>query len=237
MNEFHGPCPVWEDRPPPGREAEYQDAILRARRRVGRYAPARLPDEKALRHLHRTMFADFVELDCYAGNFRGPADPDRPLAPERCLAENVQVAGVPGADLHQVAGAIDFLCYQIETRVKLLEMQWSGLEPTERVTRLAVSIAEAVGTFIRIHPFLNGNGRTSRLLWQWFCNRFGVPPQVRVAPRPSDATPYATCMAAAMSGDNRSLAVHVLLWLGRYSPEPPKAGCMSGVLARLLPPR
>jgi len=40
------------------------------------------------------------------------------------------------------------------------------------------------GEWIRIHPFANGNGRTARLWANWCALRYGVPPFVRLKPRP-----------------------------------------------------
>lgn len=76
----------------------------------------------------------------------------------------------------------------------------------------------SVGAFVRIHPFVNGNGRTSRLLWTTLLGRFGLPPQLSVLRRPGP--PYPHVMAAAMDQDYGPAVVMVLRALAQ-GPMPP----------------
>lgn len=78
--------------------------------------------------------------------------------------------------------------------------------------------AYAHGEWIRIHPFANGNGRTARLWANWCALRYGVPPFVKLKPRP-EGDLYATasdricptgCSFLAVRGGERSAGV--LLW-------------------------
>jgi Fic family protein len=52
--------------------------------------------------------------------------------------------------------------------------------------------------WVRMHPFANGNGRTARLWANQIAMRYGLPPFVRLRPRPDDG--YAAACAAAMIG-------------------------------------
>jgi hypothetical protein len=52
---------------------------------------------------------------------------------------------------------------------------------------------------VRIHPFANGNGRTARLWANYVLMRYGLPPIVRLRPRPDGG--YGVAGAAAMDGD------------------------------------
>jgi len=52
--------------------------------------------------------------------------------------------------------------------------------------------------WVRIHPFANGNGRTARLLANYIAMRYGLPPFVRLRPRPEQAA-YAAAATRAMS--------------------------------------
>jgi Fic family protein len=59
--------------------------------------------------------------------------------------------------------------------------------------------------WVRIHPFANGNGRTARLWANSLAMRYGVPPFVRLRPRPNVG--YGTAGAKAMRGDWKPTAV------------------------------
>lgn len=48
------------------------------------------------------------------------------------------------------------------------------------------------------HPFSNGNGRTARLVANSLAMRYGLPPFVRLRPRPAE--PYSTVADASMRG-------------------------------------
>ena len=52
--------------------------------------------------------------------------------------------------------------------------------------------------WVRIHPFANGNGRTARLWANRIAMRYGLPPSVRLRPRPDGG--YGNASAEAMAG-------------------------------------
>ena len=58
------------------------------------------------------------------------------------------------------------------------------------------------GEWIRIHPFANGNGRTARVWANWIAVRYGLPPFVRIKPRPDDVL-FAGVAEMSMRGDHR----------------------------------
>ena len=66
--------------------------------------------------------------------------------------------------------------------------------------------ANAHGEWIRIHPFANGNGRTARLWVLWVTLRYGLPPFLRLKPRPEGHL-YAAASAASMRGDHQPMVV------------------------------
>jgi hypothetical protein len=59
--------------------------------------------------------------------------------------------------------------------------------------------------WVRIHPFANGNGRTARLWANSIAMRYGLPPFVRLRPRPN--TGYGDAGAKAMQGDWKPTSV------------------------------
>jgi hypothetical protein len=64
--------------------------------------------------------------------------------------------------------------------------------------------AWAHAEWVRIHPFANGNGRTARVWANALLMRYGLPPFVRLRPRPDGG--YGLAGAAAMDGDWRPTA-------------------------------
>ena len=71
--------------------------------------------------------------------------------------------------------------------------------------------AWAHAEWVRIYPFANGNGRTARLWANFLATRYGLPPFVRLRPRPNAG--YSSAGAKAMQGDWKPTAVvfHQLL--------------------------
>lgn len=64
--------------------------------------------------------------------------------------------------------------------------------------------AWAHAEWVRIHPLGNGNGRTARIWANALLMRYGVPPVIRLRPRPDSG--YAEAGTAAMHGDWRPTA-------------------------------
>jgi fido (protein-threonine AMPylation protein) len=61
--------------------------------------------------------------------------------------------------------------------------------------------AWAHAEWVRIHPFANGNGRSARLWANSLAMRYGLPPFIRLRPRPDGN--YASAGEAAMRGDEK----------------------------------
>jgi len=75
-----------------------------------------------------------------------------------------------------------------------------GKEPNADVRDAVIDLcAWAHAEWVRIHPFANGNGRTARLWANFLAMRYGLPPFVRLRPRPDDG--YADSSAKAMEGE------------------------------------
>ena len=72
--------------------------------------------------------------------------------------------------------------------------------------RLEASIELAAWThseWIRIHPFCNGNGRPARMLANAMLMRYGLPPVLRLRPRPT--SPYGQAGAHGMKGNSKPM--------------------------------
>jgi Fic family protein len=88
---------------------------------------------------------------------------------------------------------------ELQRRVDLLDMQ-IGSSPTSgrQINDVLKLCAWAHAEWIRIHPFANGNGRTARVWANYIAARYGLPPFVRLRPRPGPD--YEAAGAAAMEG-------------------------------------
>lgn len=209
-----GSCPNWSDDIPPSRDAESRAILARVQQDVFATASTRFLTPTDPRRWHGMLFRAFVPLDYYAGNCRG-VEVTKP-----CLAVDVGVSSpagmAPGASFLHVRAWLDQLFDQFGLDLGSLELRWGQLVPADRATQLAIVIANLVGGFIQLHPFINGNGRTSRLLWRWSLLRFGVPPLCCIHPRPDP--PYSAVMAAAMRGNYQPLVLYILSHLNAHPP-------------------
>ena len=82
--------------------------------------------------------------------------------------------------------------------------------------------AIAHGEWVRIHPYANGNGRTARVWANWVAMRYGLPPFVRIKPRP-DGLLYAQGAQRSMGlapdfAADHDLTLSVILDLLRHRP-------------------
>lgn len=161
---------------------------------------------------HRIIFAGFVPLDYYAGNYR-QADPRRV-----CLGVDVNVDGIPGSSYRMVILEIGSLFDELGRELASQEARWTTLTPQDRALFVATWIATLVGHFVRIHPFINGNGRISRFVWSWGLLRVGLPIQCRIIDRPGP--PYGDLMKAAMERDFAPLTLYILRAMAGASPGP-----------------
>jgi fido (protein-threonine AMPylation protein) len=75
--------------------------------------------------------------------------------------------------------------------------------------------AHAHGEWVRIHPFANGNGRVARLWANWCALRYGLPPFVKLRPRPEGLS-YAIASALSMRGDHQAMIAVFSHMLDRY---------------------
>lgn len=128
------------------------------------------------------------------GRFRGEA------GLEAYDVEIGGLAGIPAADV-----AAELALFDRTLRLAIAELD-GLIQPGRDLTAddLAAVLALCAwvhGEWVRIHPFANGNGRTARLWVNSIAMRYGLPPFLRVRPRPGDG--YSRVSAAAMLGDWR----------------------------------
>jgi hypothetical protein len=119
----------------------------------------------------------------------------------------VAIGGVAGVAPADVAGALSRFQAKLRAVVAALDAKYHAGRALD-VDGLAAVIDLAAwthGEWIRIHPFANGNGRTARLWANSILMRYGIPPAVRLRPRPDRG--YESASASAMAGDWQPTAV------------------------------
>ena len=134
------------------------------------------------------------------GAFRGEA------GLEAC---RVQVAGseaVPSGEVIEALGGFERTLRRV---IEVLDEAYPAGTDLD-IDGLAAAIdlaAWAHAEWVRIHPLANGNGRIARIWANAVLMRYGLPPVVRLRPRPDSG--YGRAAAAAMRGNWRPTALAI----------------------------
>jgi fido (protein-threonine AMPylation protein) len=204
-------CPDWSQRESAEKLPYVVLGIADFHRFIFRSAKHYVIGHGDIKMWHGKIFADVVPLGYYAGNYRSQ-DPARP-----CLAVDVSVGPNSGAHYAQVPDLMnkfssDLGNFQNDTA------RYCGrgsVSPVDRARAVAQLAAFAIGSLIQIHPFINGNGRMSRLVANYVLHKFGYP---LLHPHPYDRPvdqEYGVAAEACMRNDFRPMFRFVLLCLGR----------------------
>ena len=116
---------------------------------------------------------------------------------------NVKVGDLPGA----LASDVPAELAEFDRKLRLASAELDQLiKPGQDLTAddlaaILTLCAWAHAEWVRIHPFANGNGRTARLWVNSIAMRYGLPPFLRLRPRPGGG--YGRACAAAIQGDRR----------------------------------
>jgi len=151
---------------------------------------------------HRRIYAGVaVPEPDYIGHVRD-SDPQHP-----CLIDyEVLVGGQPGIPARDVPAALDDFLHATSTITDALD---AAVDPRtipvrhREVMAIVRLCAYTHGEWVRIHPFANGNGRTARVWANWLAVRYGLPPFVRIKPKPDDLV-FAGAAALSMRGDHHA---------------------------------
>lgn len=113
----------------------------------------------------------------------------------------VRIGANYGVDPADVAESLKQFEAKLQTLVAELDsMLPPGEEPdTDQLAAIIDLCAWAHSEWVRIHPFANGNGRTARLWANSLAMRYGLPPFIRLRPRPNAS--YGQAGAKSMKGD------------------------------------
>lgn len=150
------------------------------------------PTVEAARHWQALAMRNLeVREKRFVGAFRG----------ERGLENvNVRVGANYGVDPADVGEALEQFEAKLQMLVAELDAVSSGqaLNP-DQLAAIIDLCAWAHSEWVRIHPFANGNGRTARLWANFVAMRYGLPPFIRLRPRPNAS--YGQAGVKAMQGD------------------------------------
>ena len=134
----------------------------------------------------------------FAGAFRG----------EPGLEEiHVRVGSYYGVNPSEVAEELKGFEATLQALVSELDARLPfGARPSQDLLEAILEVCSWTHSeWLRIHPFVNGNGRTARLWANSIAMRYGLPPFLSLRPRPGAG--YAAAAAKAMQGDWRFTAV------------------------------
>lgn len=146
----------------------------------------------------------------YVGAFRGEPGLEK---------VEVRVGSNFGVDSAELAEELT----RFEAKLQALVAELDALVPVGQepdVDQLAAIVdlcAWVHAEWVRIHPFANGNGRTARLWANNIAMRYGVPPFVRLRPRPDAG--YGAAGVRAMQGDWKPTAAVFRRLLGDFLKE------------------
>lgn len=146
----------------------------------------------------------------YAGEIRD----DDPSYPE-LVGYEVRVGHRFGVSAREVPAELERFERHMARAVEILDAEkLVGQRPRDWsvLGSVLTLCAHAHGEWARIHPFANGNGRIARLWANWCALRYGLPPFVRLRPRP-EGTRYARAAADSMTGDHRATVSLFTDWL------------------------
>lgn len=150
---------------------------------------------------HRRIYAGIaLPVPYYAGEIRD-SDPDLP----ELDGYEVEVGGFAGAPSATVPQELTRFEETTRRATGVLDATIpAGSEPSDnnRLLSVLTLCASLHGEWVRIHPFANGNGRTARMWANWAALRYGLPPFVRIRPRPAGIA-YALAAYASMQHDHQ----------------------------------
>lgn len=132
----------------------------------------------------------------FVGRFRGEPGLE---------TKHVYIGSRPGLKPTLVLGQVTEFVGRLGAALKQLDKilpadRDLGRDGLQAVVELA---AWAHSEWVRIHPFVNGNGRTARILTNAILMRYGLPPVLRLRPRPS--FPYEHAGAEGIAGNAKPM--------------------------------
>jgi fido (protein-threonine AMPylation protein) len=212
---------AWND-DPPGSAPQIETNIRAVAASIYASAARREPPTfVAAQAWHRAVYAGVsLPVPYYAGELR---DSDRRF-PE-LIDYEVQIGRLRGVPAARVPADLELLQNRAQDAIAGPDRAIAvGAPPATPLELRAVLLlaANLHGEWVRIHPFANGNGRIARLWVMWVAARYGLPPFLRLRPRPA-GLPYSAASMASMSGQHGPMAAVLGQMLSDHLAHPPEA--------------
>lgn len=96
---------------------------------------------------------------------------------------------------------------RLTERVARLDAEFAALPDDEKLLRITELVAWTHGEIVRIHPFVNGNGRLARFASNCLLTRYGIEYEIPIKPRPGGDYAF----AAETSMSNLDLTMQIYL--------------------------
>lgn len=205
--EWKPGCPTWEEGPDTPRARIQRQQVLA---QIVKIDHRKLPSVKLVQGWHRDLFRGIAPHEDYLGNFRD-LEKVPPCLQDMC----VHVDGIDALPPEEVLDAVRGFMKEFKERIKYLDRMWRALKRAKTpfaVDQIVKTAAWSHGEWVRIHPFANGNGRTSRLWLNYVMSRYGFAP-LPIRPRPD--SPYSDAAEASMRHRDHTLMESVIwniLW-------------------------
>ncbi|MFI5003714.1 MAG: Fic family protein [Solirubrobacterales bacterium] len=207
---------------PAGSETRIAANIRAVGAQIYTEAPRREPPSLATaQDWHRAIYEGVpLPVPYYAGEVRD-SDPRFP----DLIDYEVQIGHLRGVPAAQVPAELELLQTRARNAIagpdRAMPVGQPPATPLELRSVLLLA-ANLHGEWVRIHPFANGNGRIARLWVLWVAARYGLPPFIRLKPRPAGLS-YAAAALASMSGQHTLMAAVLGQMLGDYLTHPPSS--------------
>ena len=200
-------CPDWDRAETPEKRKYVVLGMAGFHRFIFRNSKHLIIQHGDIKTWHEKIFQQAVPLSYYAGNYRAD-DPSKP-----CLQIDVGVPPNSGAPYARVPELMKEFSELLRNYVVDTERYIAKASTMEKARAVVELVAWAVGQIIKIHPFLNGNGRMSRLVANYLLHRFGYP---LLYPHPYDrpvSAEYAAASSACMRDDLKPMFRFILTLL------------------------
>lgn len=159
---------------------------------------------------HRQTYLQVtVPVPYFVGGIRD-SDPEEPeLVDYSVGVRGPTGAVIPGVPAAQVPGQLRTFQRSVQDRIEELDRLIPARGPLlQHADKVLETCAFTHGEWVRIHPFVNGNGRIARIWANWCALRYGLPDFVRLRPRPQ-GDGYAFAAEQSMFGNHAYMQIEM----------------------------